>query len=81
MGKRKPKVIYEGFLTKALQVILSGEWASKPQVASCKVCGRDLRAEKSIARGMGHVCAGKSKRDTMTGDLFPACDGDRFKGT
>lgn len=49
--------------------------------ATCKVCGRELRATASIERGMGAVCAGhKAKRDDKTIDMFAPTDG-AFGGT
>jgi hypothetical protein len=33
---------------------------------SCSVCGRALTSAASVVRGMGPVCAAKSKKDTRT---------------
>lgn len=46
---------------------------------NCLRCGRKLKTDEAIQRGMGKICLEKSKRDTYIRRLFDAKSNTRIQ--
>ena len=62
-GKQQPGRTYEGHIQESLRAILADPKAAMKRYAeltdTCGRCGLPLEDEKSVARGVGPICAGK----------------------